>query len=139
MKEEINVIENSIFEGMKIFNELKSCKILLNEELISMNDKKYLSLYLGIINTENKISKILRNSNSRFNIQTHCKSLTSQKYNEILNIYFLDIFNQVNFISIDEYLNFLLNQEIVKVFNRINRINEEIFKPKNKRLIMQIK
>lgn len=133
MKEQFNEIDNSIFEGLKIFNELKNCKIKLDDNFISINDKKYLSLYLGLINSENKVSELLKNYN--FNIHTSCKELNEQKYKEILNMYFLDIFSQVNFETIEDYLNFLLNKKIIKVFNKINSIDEKIFNQKNKTLI----
>jgi len=138
MRENICDIEVLKYEGIKIFSEISKCRIKLNHYILNNEDKKYLSLYLGILSTKNEISHILKNNNCIFNIQVICGKISKQEYNQLLNNYFLDIIS-AEFNSIDEYLYFLLDKEILKYFNKINNIDEKIFKKNNKKLIMRIK
>lgn len=136
MKHEINVVDLSIVEGISIFNEVKKCKLEFNQYKLNINDKKYLSLYLGLINILSKMYIYFENINRKLNMQVNNKPINSKKYKEILCNYFSDVFEGVNFNTVEDYLNFLLDKDIVKIFNKIN--NVDIYSSdSNKKLILK--
>jgi len=50
----------AIHKAMEIFAILKDMILKLDEQIVSLEDKKYLSLFLGIRNTENRINNLLK-------------------------------------------------------------------------------
>lgn len=136
MKEKNEEVKKTIYAGMSIFDIIKDLEINMNKESISLEDKKYLSLYLGIINTKNEVSKYLEEKEIKFNFKINFKYLKKEKYLEIYNNYFVDVFNEVSFESIEENLNSLLNKKVVQDFNRCNGhyVNKTI-NERNKELI----
>ena len=139
MKENCEEVKTSIYAGMSIFDTLKNCQIEIDGKNISLDDKKFLALYLGIINTENEISKFIKLKKINFNIKVNFNFLKTEKYLEIYNNYFVEILNYVNFESIEEYFYSLLDKEIIKNFNgNISYYLKNSSKTKNKKLIKQI-
>ena len=60
MKENCEEVKSSLYAGMAIFNLIKDYDLSIDKDNISLEDKKYLSLYLGIINSKNRISSYLK-------------------------------------------------------------------------------
>lgn len=140
MKKVNEEIKLSVYAGMSIFNLLKKCKIKINNKCITEDEKKYLSLYLGIINTENVFSKYLTQKHVSFNILVNYILLEPVDYISIYNKHFIDILNDIRFFSIIEYINYLLNKDIVKEFNASNgKYVDDTIKYRNKQLIKTIK
>ena len=54
MNKNYEEVKKSIYAGMGIFSTIKDLILVIDGEL-SLDDKKYLSLYLGIINSKNSI------------------------------------------------------------------------------------
>ena len=50
--EEMSVV---IYKSMEIYDTFKKTIIKVNSERLSIEDKKYLSLLLGILNTDNQV------------------------------------------------------------------------------------
>ena len=140
MENKYNDIKDLIYEGVNIYSEIKNCKLEIEQCKLSIEDKKYLALYLGILNTNNIISKTLKKYNCTYNIQVNCRNLDKQNFSNIFNNYFIEIFNNNSFETIYDYFYYLLEQEVVKKFNYVNNVSiNKIFKEKNKKLIKQIK
>ena len=95
MEKETNKIKTTIYIGMSIFNLLKDSVIKINDDMLSLEDKKYLSLYFGLIKYEEKDENLL-------NI-----FLTIDKYIFLYNNYFSDILNKIDFNSMENYISFL--------------------------------
>ena len=83
--------------------------------MISLEGKKYLSLYLGIINSPNRISNKYKTIFSELSFEYEL--LNSDSYNYLYNLYFAEKLNNINFNSINDYFNFLLEQEVIKKVN----------------------
>ena len=131
-----NEIKNSIYAGMSIYKKLENLKIRLRKDLLTQEDKKYLSLYLGILNTNNKMSNILNPRKRILNIEVKFEKLDMNEYIEIYNNNFSSILLDVNFECLDEYTNYLLSKDIVKNFNDINGIKtNQLIEIGNKQLI----
>jgi len=139
MKGNCEEVKLSVYAGMSIFDLLKGCEIKIWDKAISIEDKKYLSLYLGIINTKNKISSYLDKENIKFNILINFNFLHQDKYLKIYNEYFSDILMDVDFESIENYLTYLLSKDIIKSFNKSNgyHVNKAI-NERHKKLIKTI-
>ena len=120
MKENCDEVKKSLYAGMSIFNSIKDVNIFINNTEICLNDKKYLSLYLGIIYTNNVISKYLKEKGIRLKYDITLKKLNVQEYLNLYNLYFIDIFNEINFVSIEENFNNLLSKNIIDYFNKCN-------------------
>lgn len=140
MKGQIEDVKRSIYTGMSIYNGLKNREIDLGGENISLEDKKYLSLYLGIIHTDNKISRIIRYLGYKYNIFGNYRNLSMEEYVAIYNNHFIGIVDQINFQSMEDYFKYLLDKDIIKKFNQINNCEiDKMFNVKNKTLVKQIK
>jgi len=141
MEEKYEEVKMTIYEGMAIFNLIKDYDLSIDKENISLDDKKYLSLYLGIMSTKNKITEYLEKN--KINFKTYFnfnkKILKIEDYIELYNNYFVEIFNEINFDSIYKYIKYLLGKKIVQDFNEANGYYiDKIFEQRNKQLIKTI-
>ena len=140
MKENYNEVKESLYRGMSIFNILKDVGVVMNGKEVLTEDKKYLSLYLGIINSDNKISIYLKEKNIKFGFPKTIRDLTQEQYLEIYNKYFIDILNEINFESIEYNFNYLLSKKVVRDFNRSNGYYaNKTINDRNKEFIKTIK
>lgn len=141
MNENCEEVKRSLYTGMAIFNLIKDYDLSIGRDSIGLDDKKYLSLYLGIINSKNRISSYLKEKKIRFRINFNCnpKLLKKEDYIELYNKYFIDIFKCINFNSIECNLDYLLNKKIIQEFNRCNgHIVNKTINERNKELIKAI-
>ena len=141
MKENCEEVKSSLYAGMAIFNLIKDYELSIDKDNISLEDKKYLSLYLGIINSKNRISSYLKEKEIRFriNFNYNPKLLKSEDYIELYNKYFIDIFKCISFNSIECNLDYLLNKKIIQEFNKCNgHIVDKTVNERNKKLIKAI-
>lgn len=116
-------IKNTIYTGISIFKIIKNSIVKIDKQIVSLEDKKYLSLYLGVINCDIKKCDI------------DYEPINKYLYDEIYSEYFKDTLINLDLSSIDNYFNSLLNIDIVKRFNRDYGIEKEI--ESNKKLIKQ--
>lgn len=135
MIKEKEEVKNAIYAGMSIFNVLKNSILKIDEENVSLEDKKYISLYLGIINSENKISYEFNDLFSELHMNYRLLDMSS--YIELYIEDFVEIFENIDFNSIDNYFNYLLEKEIIRKVNLDNSLSEENIG--NKKLIKKIK
>jgi len=141
MEEKYEEVKMTIYEGMAIFNLIKDYDLSIDKENINLKNKKYLSLYLGIMSTKNKITEYLEKN--KINFKTYFnfnkKILKIEDYIELYNNYFVEIFNEINFDSIYKYIKYLLGKKIVQDFNEANGYYiDKIFEQRNKQLIKTI-
>lgn len=122
MKENYEEVKKSVYAGMSIFNSIKDYTLIMGNEELTLEDKKYLSLYLGIINTKNRISLYLKEKEIKFKIdfKYHYKLLNQDEYLKVYNEYFVDELKEISFSSIEENFNFLLSKKIIKEYNKCN-------------------
>lgn len=140
MKGICDEVKTSVYAGMSIFDVIKDFELNMYGENVSLEDKKYLSLYLGLVNTKNKISLFLKEKEIKFKLKINYKFLRQEEYLEIYNSYFVEIMNEINFNSIEEHLNYLLSKKVVQDFNRCNgHYVDKTINDKNKQLIKTIK
>jgi len=131
-----NEIRESICAGMYIYNSLKNCIVKIQGKVVSLEEKKYLSLYLGLLNTNNFISKSLQNTNLKLNNILNLKKLKNEEYIKIYNEYFKDILYNMDFNSFDEFFNYLVDKTVVKRLNiEYDFDPNEFIDKSNKRLI----
>ena len=140
MKGNFEEVKMSIYAGMSIFDLIKDIDINIEGSSISLSDKKYLSLYLGVINTKNKITDYLKKQNINIGTFINFKYLKQDEYIRIYNNYFVEIFEQINFESIELNLNYLLSKKVIKCFNKSYGYNiNTTIDNSNKQLINAIK
>ena len=110
------------------------------EQEFSLEDKKYLSLYLGVLNTENSITNYLKSKNINIKTFINFNILSQEEYLKIYNNYFIGILDEINYKYIEDYMRYLLSKKAVKIFNRDNKFfMDHIISEKNKRLVKVIK
>ena len=117
MENEVLEVKQALYAGMGIYKELMNSVIEVNSKKLSLEDKKYLSLYLGILNTENGISKQLKEPGFRVYKRIKYKQLTNEEYMNIYKEHFIEIFNQIDFNSIINNFEYLLSFDVVQNFN----------------------
>ncbi len=136
MKKEIYEVKNSIYVGICIYKNINYLLTEAFDELLIDEDKKYLSLYLGLLNTDNHISKSLNISYHKLNKQIDYDELEHDEYIKLYDKYFFDILRNMDFCSIDSFFELLISKDIVQLFNRILSINTDcIIKKSNKQLV----
>ena len=133
MEKETKEMKTSIYLGMSIYRTMKDCRIKFDQYLLTMQDKKYLSLYLGLIKSKNRVSERFKTLTMENNIMVNATFLNQDEYARIYMNDFADIVDKVDFESIDNYLEFLASKDIVRLFNQINGIS--LVKESNKQLI----
>lgn len=133
MEKETKEMKTSIYLGMSIYRTMKDCRIKFDQYLLTMQDKKYLSLYLGLIKSKNRVSERFKTLTMENNIMVNVTFLNQDEYARIYMNDFADIVDKVDFESIDNYLEFLASKDIVRLFNQINGIS--LVKESNKQLI----
>lgn len=141
MKENYEEVKQTLYAGMSIFNSIKDHTLIMGNEEITLEDKKYLSLYLGIINTKNKISLYLKEKEIKFKIdfKYNYKLLNQDEYLKVYNEYFVDELREISFSSIEENFDFLLSKKVVKEYNRSNGYYvDKTINDMNKQLIKTI-
>lgn len=94
-KEKLNIIDEelirSIFKTIEIFDIIKNTRIKINNKLITIDNKKYLSLLLGIYFTNNGVSKTLRLLRYNYDIEVFTSVKKQEEYEKIFNEEFSNI------------------------------------------------
>lgn len=111
--EEMNI---ALHKSMEIYDVIKNTVIKLNCRNLDDNDKKYLSLLLGISTTRNQVKDILRILNVDYNVKVVPLSKSSDECNSIY---------QNNF-DLDKYLNSESTVEDLMLFLLDNEFIEEL-------------
>ena len=137
MENEVLEVKQALYAGMGIYKELMNSVIEVNSKKLSLEDKKYLSLYLGLLNTENSVSNKLKEPGFRVYKRVKFKPLTKEEYLNIYEQHFVEIFNQIDFNSITNYFYFLLDQDVVRNINRAFRFDtDNLVNNSNKQMVM---
>lgn len=106
MKKQTEFIKRSIYEGMSIYGVLKPLDISIGEVSLSIEDKKHFCLYLGL----NKLTEM----DQSFNLKLDCVPLSLDEKLKMYEEDFIDIFRCINFDSLEGYLNYLYNIDVIK-------------------------
>ena len=116
-------IKKSIYAGMSIYNAIENKKIIINNKIITNEDKKYISLYLGLLDITNICE----------DVEVIYEKLSKEEYLEVYKNNFVEIIKLINFDSLNEYLNYILSKDIINLFNEkyeinINKENKQLVK-----------
>ena len=136
MNNDILEIRNAIYTGICIYKRLSRTIVKIENEIVSLEDKKDLSLYLGIIHSQNSISNMLMETELKKDTNIGYKMLEEREFFNVCTTLFNESLINTNFETLEEYFYSLLNKDIVIKLNR-----EYNFKPfnfmsnKNKQLI----
>lgn len=85
-----------IHKSMEIYEVIKNCIIKVEGRRLNDEDKKYLALLLGILNTDNEVGKILKMLKWEYGISVLPTLKTPQKCNEIFTNNFSELFSKNN-------------------------------------------
>lgn len=100
----------AIQKSIEIFLMIKNTILKLNDHIVSFEDKKYLSLLLGIKYTNNGVSDILNRFRYYYGIQVHTQGIEKDRKREVYNEYFKDLlFDLSSLQSIEELMLKLLD------------------------------
>lgn len=137
MENDVFEVKQALYAGMSIYKELMSSIIEVNSKKLTLEDKKYMSLYLGLLNTENCISEKFEEPKFKVYKRVKYKKLTNEEYMNIYKEHFVEIFNQIDFNSIKNYFNFLLNHNAIQNLNNAFRFDMSgIVNESNKQMVM---
>ena len=95
-----------IHKALEIFFIIKNTILKFNDHIVSFEDKKYLSLLLGIKYTNNRVSDILSRFHYDYGIEINTQILEKAQEREVYNEYFKDLLNEQ---SIEEIMFKLLD------------------------------
>lgn len=136
MKKDILEIKNAIYTGICIYQRLSRTIVEIEGEIVKLEDKKDLSLYLGIIHSENSISNLLLETNLKKDTNLKYKNLEEQEMLNIYNEIFKDSLVNLDFQTLENYFYKLLEKKIVIKLNREYNFNPyEFISAKNKTLV----
>ena len=129
-------IGSAVYTGICIYNRIRKSIIQIEGEFVHLEDKIELGLYLGILHSQNNISRLLKETDLVRNTKFDYKKLTSKEFCELYDLYFKNIINNINRETIEDYFKELLEKEIVMKLNKENNFNaKEFFDVGNKKLI----
>ena len=129
-------IKNALYTGICIYERLSRTIVEIDGKIVSLEDKKDLSLYLGIIHTENSISNLLIESDLKKDTGITYKKLDNKTILSIYNKIFKDSLIDIKIKTIEDYFFSLLNKDIVIKLNDEYNFNPSKFINKeNKQLI----
>jgi hypothetical protein len=136
MKKDILEIKNAMYVGVCLYNRLRKTIVEIEGEFVSIEDKKILALYLGILHTENSISNKLIETELKRDTNIGYKEVDEYEYSSAYEECFKHIFNTMNFENIEDYFVSLLNNEIIVKLNREYNFNVgEFINVSNKQLV----
>ena len=98
---------------MSIYNAIENKKIIINNKIITNEDKKYISLYLGLLDITNICE----------DVEVIYEKLSKEEYLEVYKNNFVEIIKLINFDSLNEYLNYILSKDIINLFNEKYELN----------------
>lgn len=127
MENERLEIENAIYTGICIYNRLSRTIVEIENSFVPLDDKRELSLYLGIIHTQNSFSSRLNETDLKKQTSITYKKLDSSTYFELYTLYFKDIISDYNLETMEEFVKCLLTKDIVKSLNREYNFNMHDF------------
>lgn len=113
-----------VYKSIEIYETLRKPIIKTNNRKLSIDDKKYLSLLLGILTTNNEIGNILRMLKYDYGITVIPNLRSNKECNKIYEEEFLPIFelNNINEnTKVEDLMLFLLDNEFIKNLHGINK------------------
>lgn len=136
MENERLEIENAIYTGICIYNSLSKRIVEIEGRFVSLADKRELSLYLGLIHSQNSISDKLNETDLKKHTYIAYKKLDYNSFYESYNLYFKDIVYDLNLETVEDLFKYLLSKDIVKRINREYDFQSEKFiNTRNKQLV----
>lgn len=137
MEKEFLSVKNAVYEGMSIYSIIMCSEIVIDGYSLNYEDKKYLSLYLGMINTTNGFSNLLKEKGYNYDFNISYKVLDTNNYIQLYIRNFVDIFKQIPFESFNEYVEYLLDKDIIKRINEGKGYTFEEFSTKSNKLLIK--
>lgn len=128
-------IKNSIYTGICIYKKLRNTILKIGDDIVTLEDKKDLALYLGIINTDNSISKLLQGTDLKLNAQVTFKNLDNEEVENLYSYYIKSHLINFNLDNIYTFFDNLLDTNIVKKLNKQYNFTLDSIQYKNKQLI----
>ena len=123
MKDNLLEIRDAMYAGVCLYNRLKKTIVEINGEVVSIEDKKILGLYLGILHTQNSISDKLIETNLKKDTNIGYKCIDEYEYYVSYENCFKYIFSTMDFETIEDYFVCLLDNHIIKKLNREYNFN----------------
>lgn len=121
MKEKINFNNDemniTVYKSMEIFDTIKDTTIKINSYKLNLTDKKYLSLLLGITETDNQVSKILGMLRYSCGISVFPTLKSNELVEEIYNNYFDELLKENNIdenSDVVDLMSFVLENNFIK-------------------------
>lgn len=111
IKKETLEVQNALYVGMDLYKQLRNTKFVIGDYEFKPIDNICYCLYLGILCTDNEISKELKEV-YKFPIQQYnIKKWNDKQYVELYKECFSQILDNQNFENINDYCAFLLKNE----------------------------
>ena len=121
MKNSINFkneeMQKVVHKSIEIYETIKTCIIKIDNKRLEIEDKKYLSLLLGISNTDNEVGKVLKMLKWEYGISVFPTLKSSEQCDEIFKEDFSEIFNQNNIIedfTVSQLMLILLQKKVIQ-------------------------
>lgn len=92
-----------IYKALEIFNTIKDTRLKVYNRLLSIDDKKVLSILLGTIGTDNRVGDRLNKYGFNYGIVVHTCMMKDEEYNYIYSNYFNNM-NINNDAKLEEFL-----------------------------------
>lgn len=96
-----------IYKTLEIFKTVKDTKLKLYNKVLSIEDKKILSILLGVLDTSNRVGDRLNKYGFSYGIIVRTSEMKDEEYNDIYNNYFDDMNIEEN-IKLEDFLGSLV-------------------------------
>lgn len=118
-----NISDNlspAIYKSLEVFDTIKNTKLKIGNKTLSIEDKKLLSLFIGVYYTDNPVSKIIKLLRYNYGIEVYTTSKSEDCYKDIYEKNFSDLFSNIGINEQTNTLEFallLFDQEFMEYFH----------------------
>ena len=109
--DEMNVV---VYKSIEIFDTIKNTIIKINSYKLNIEDKKFLSLLLGITETDNQIGNILKMLKYNCGISVLSNLKSNDECEKIYYDNFSELFESNNITDVADLMLFVLKNDFIK-------------------------
>ena len=80
-----------IYKTLEVFNTIKDTRLKLYDKVLSIEDKKILSLIQGVLDTNNRIGDRLNKGGFNYGIMVRANKINAEDYDKIYSEYFHEL------------------------------------------------
>ena len=120
-----------IYKTLEVFNTIKDTRLKLYDKVLSIEDKKILSLIQGVLDTNNRIGDRLNKGGFNYGIMVRANKINAEDYDKIYSEYFHELLINMHVsedMRLEDFLYGLINNPFFIELNKSRGLSLTSFK-----------